>query len=135
MSAWRRLTSKTFTAVLRVWVCLSIRSKKIHTCSSFLFTKFVHLSSKLYYKWKLLIFFFNKLNNKITEIVHELYGQPSYFKTTRYWLPFISIHSIQSMWQKDILCIVCVSFLMAICPNTRTSWQSALIPEPHGNLP
>ena len=25
--------------------------------------------------------FFNKLNNKITEIVHELYGQPSYMGT------------------------------------------------------
>jgi hypothetical protein len=78
LSVWHRLTSTTFTAVLRVWVCLFIRSRKIHTCSSFLFKNIVHLSSKLYYKWKLQFLFFNKLNNKITEIVHELYGQPSY---------------------------------------------------------
>jgi hypothetical protein len=31
---------------------------------------------------KLQFLFFNKLNNKITEIVHELYGQPSYFIVT-----------------------------------------------------
>ena len=30
---------------------------------------------------KLQFLFFNKLNNKITEIVHELYGQPSYMDT------------------------------------------------------
>jgi hypothetical protein len=43
LSVWRLLTSKTFTAVLRVWVCLFIRSRKIHTCSSFLFTQFCSL--------------------------------------------------------------------------------------------
>ena len=78
MSVWRRLSSKTFTAVLRMWVCLCIRSRKIHTVVHFYLQNFVLLSSKLYYKWKLQFLFFNKLNNKITEIVHELYGQPSY---------------------------------------------------------
>ena len=46
--------------------------------------KKIHLSIKLYYKWKLQFLFFNKLNNKITEIVHELYGQPSYVHITMY---------------------------------------------------
>ena len=63
--------------VTDIYLTLSMREKFILVVHFYL-QNCVHLSSKLYYKWKLQFLFFNKLNNKITEIVHELYRQPSY---------------------------------------------------------
>jgi hypothetical protein len=68
---------------------LSVSASHLETCFPAMYfpflQNFVHLSTTLYYKWKLQFLFFSHFHNKITEFVHVLYGQPSYTVEKNLW--------------------------------------------------